>query len=121
MGDGLDQLDQLGSPLYNALLNDPSNDVAFSAASAWEIAIKWRIGRLTLADSPERYIPLQLLRQGISSLEVTVRHAVATADLPPHHGDPFDRLLMAQARCDGLTLVTADATLAQYPVALLRV
>jgi PIN domain nuclease of toxin-antitoxin system len=114
-----------GSPRIKAdtrrLFGERENELLLSAASAWEIAIKYRLGRLPLPSGPMEYISSQLMLQSIRALDVTVAHAAATAELPPHHSDPFDRLLIAQARCDGLTLVTADRAISAYAVAQFRV
>lgn len=93
--------------------------VRVSAASAWEIAIKTRTGRLTLAEPLDTWLPDQLERDGFLMLNVTVPHAVAVAFLPDHHHDPFDRMLVAQARAEGLTLVTSDAVFDAYGVPVL--
>jgi len=85
--------------------------VRVSAASAWEIAIKARAGRLKLTD--------RLEREGFLMLSVAVEHAVAVALLPDHHQDPFDRLLIAQARVEGLTIVTSDVAFDDYDVNVL--
>jgi PIN domain nuclease of toxin-antitoxin system len=90
--------------------------VAVSAASAWEIAIKQAIGKLTGPDD----LPAELSSNGFTELPVTVAHAVAAGALPPHHADPFDRMLVAQCRLEGLTLVTRDDRLADYGIAHLR-
>ncbi len=103
------------------LFDDPSNELMLSAASAWEIAIKYRLGRLALPASPEIFIASQIARQSVCTVDVTIAHATATADLPLHHGDPFDRILVAQARCEALTLVTADKAMTPYAVAQLRI
>lgn len=97
-----------------------SNELLLSAASAWEIAIKYRLGRLALPSEPRTYLRAQLALQAIRTLDVTVAHASATADLPLHHNDPFDRLLIAQARCEDLVFVTADRALSAYDVPQLR-
>ena len=89
--------------------------VAVSAASAWEIAIKKAAGRLNAPDDVEE----QLDRHGFLPLEITLRHARAAGALPRHHGDPFDRMLVAQAQLESLTLVTRDRRLALYGVATL--
>ncbi len=100
----------------NALdqLTDPENALFLSSASSWEIAIKWALGKLPLPQTPEEYVPRCLERQGVLGLPVQHRHALHTASLPPHHRDPFDRLLVAQAQLERLTLVTADKKLAAY-------
>jgi PIN domain nuclease of toxin-antitoxin system len=101
-----------------ALLAAPENGLFLSAASSWEIAIKYRLGKLPLPEPPARFIPPRLVRDRIEPLSVEHHHAQAVADLPMHHGDPFDRLLIAQARIEGLVLVTADPKLATYDVEL---
>jgi PIN domain nuclease of toxin-antitoxin system len=93
--------------------------VRVSAASAWEMAIKSRTGRLKLAEPLDRWFPRQLERDGFRMLSVSVDHAVAVASLPDHHHDPFDRLLIAQAQIEGLTIVTTDAAFDDYDVLVL--
>lgn len=96
------------------LLNDPHNDLLFSAASLWEIAIKNSLGREDFRAEP-RVLRRGLLDNGYAELSVTSQHAVNIDDLPPLHKDPFDRLLLAQALSEGITLLTSDAQLARYP------
>jgi PIN domain nuclease of toxin-antitoxin system len=96
------------------LLNDPRNELSFSAASLWEIAIKSRLGREDFRVEP-RLLRRGLLDNGYTELPVTSQHAVSIDVLPPLHKDTFDRLLLAQALCEGITLLTSDALLAQYP------
>jgi PIN domain nuclease of toxin-antitoxin system len=98
------------------VLGDPLNDVVVSAASAWEIAIKTTMGRLRVPDDLEA----ELLRAGISSLDISVPDAISAGALPRHHNDPFDRMLVAQAKNRGMTLVTRDAMLATYGVQILQ-
>ena len=102
---------RLGDDVREALA-DASNDVFVSAASIWEIAIKRASGRLRapshLADSIEA--------AGFTELPVDSFHAELAGNLPKHHGDPFDRMLVAQAQVEGLTLVTADANIPRYAV-----
>lgn len=95
------------------LLNDARSELLFSAASLWEIAIKNTLGREDFRVEP-RLLRRGLLDNGYVELPVTSQHAVSIDGLPPLHKDPFDRLLLAQALCEGVTLVTADAQLAQY-------
>jgi len=91
-------------------------DVVFvSAASAWEAAIKVSLGRLELPDTMEAGV----LASGFEKLLITFSHAERAAALPPHHKDPFDRMLVAQAQAEGLTLVTHDRLLEQYEVEIL--
>ena len=97
-------------------IESPSNDVFVSAATAWEIAIKSRLGRLTLPDDPQRFVPDQMAENSFAPLPVLMSHALKVLDLPEHHRDPFDRLLIAQAIVEDLVLVTADAQLRRYPI-----
>ena len=91
---------------------DPLNDVFVSAASVCEIAIKRSLGRLEAPDN----LGEEVSKAGFIELAVTIRHGELAARLPPHHGDPFDRMLVAQAQAEGLVLVTRDRVLAQYAV-----
>lgn len=96
------------------LLDDPDNQPIFSAASLWEIAIKKSLGRGDfIVDA--RALRHGLLDNGYSELAVSGEHAVAVDALPPIHKDPFDRILVAQAIVESITLLTADAIVAQYP------
>lgn len=97
-------------------LEDPAHDVVLSAASSWEIAIKYGLGKLHLPVPPAEYVVTRLSGSGITSLPIEQRHALGVADLPRHHRDPFGRLLVAQARMEGLVLVTADPALDPYDV-----
>jgi len=96
------------------LLNDPRNELLFSAASLWEVAIKSSLGREDFRAEP-RLLRRGLLDNGYVELPVTSQHAVNIDGLPPLHKDPFDRLLVAQALSEGITLLTADGQLAEYP------
>jgi PIN domain nuclease of toxin-antitoxin system len=102
------------SAAARALIGAPENEVWFSAASVWEIAIKRGLGREDFQVNP-RLLRRGLLDNGYRELPVGSEHAVAIDSLPPLHKDPFDRLLVAQARVEGITLLTADASVAQYP------
>ena len=102
------------------VLSDPTTVVLLSAASSWEIAIKYRLGRLPLPEPPDRYVPDRMRRSGTTGLPVEHAHALAVADLPDHHKDPFDRLLVAQARHLDVPLVSADPALDPYDVELVR-
>jgi PIN domain nuclease of toxin-antitoxin system len=102
------------------LINNPRNELVFSAASLWEIAIKSTMGRKDFSVEP-RLLRRGLLDNGYTELPVTSEHAVSIDALPPIHKDPFDRLLLAQALCEGFTLVTGDAILARYPGPLRKV
>ncbi|HEY7915674.1 MAG TPA: type II toxin-antitoxin system VapC family toxin [Acidimicrobiales bacterium] len=102
-------------------LEDPANELLLSAASSWEIAIKVQLGRLDLPDDPRRYVPDRLQAIGVEPLPVEHNHALAVSQLPRLHRDPFDRLLVAQARHLRLRIVTADALIARYQVETLLV
>lgn len=96
------------------LIADADNDMFFSAASLWEIAIKSGLGREDFTVDA-RLLRRGLLDNGYSELPVASEHAVAIDGLPPIHRDPFDRLLIAQAMVEGITLLTADELVARYP------
>lgn len=96
------------------LLEAPANELFFSAASLWEIAIKRSLGREDF-QVDARLLRRGLLDNGYSELVIGSEHAVAIDTLPPLHKDPFDRLLIAQAMVEGITLLTSDAMVAQYP------
>ena len=96
------------------LLEDRGNKLFFSAASIWEIAIKNGLGREGFSVDP-RLLRRGLLENGYVELPVTSSHALAVDLLPPIHKDPFDRILVAQARVEGITLLTADEVVARYP------
>lgn len=110
--------DRLGAAALRAIA-DRGNAVHWSVASSWEVAIKVGLGKLDLGAPIDEVLPAELLRHGIALLPVEHAHVLAVASLPHHHGDPFDRLLVAQARSEGLTLVTRDARLAAYAVPVL--
>ncbi|MDP2762144.1 MAG: type II toxin-antitoxin system VapC family toxin [Sideroxyarcus sp.] len=95
------------------LLLDPANQLVFSAASLWEISIKNGLDRPDFNVDPRRLWRM-LLVNGYRELPITSEHTVAVNDLPPLHKDPFDRILVAQARVEGLTLLTADKMVAKY-------
>jgi PIN domain nuclease of toxin-antitoxin system len=95
------------------LLETPENELAFSAASLWEIVIKRGLGREDFRVEPPRFHKA-LLDHGYRELAVTGEHTLAVARLPPLHRDPFDRLLVAQAICEGITLLTRDGIVARY-------
>ncbi len=100
------------------LVEDVRNGILFSAASAWEIAIKYRLGKLPLPEPPASYVPDRMRRSGTIPLPVDLAHTLRTADLPDHHRDPFDRVLVAQAQLLDLTIITSDDQLSAYDVAV---
>ena len=102
-------------------LEDPGNELILSAVSSWEITIKAQLGRLDLPDDPRRYVPDRMRAIGAEPLAVQHSHALALGELPPLHRDPFDRMLVAQARDLSLRIVTADPQIARYEVETLLV
>ena len=104
----------LSDSAYQAMA-DPANFVAVSAVSAWEISIKKALGKLAAPDDLEH----QLQVGGFTPLPVTIAHGIAAGQLPRHHDDPFDRMIIAQGAAEGLTIVTRDKRFSQYNVALL--
>jgi PIN domain nuclease of toxin-antitoxin system len=102
-------------PRAKAAMFEDETRLWLSAASIWEMAIKSAIGRLSLDAPLEKSVPF-LSRQGVRSLPISVGHALATGALPPHHADPFDRMLIAQAQCEDLVLVTVDPAMEAYEV-----
>jgi PIN domain nuclease of toxin-antitoxin system len=106
--------ERLGAQL--ATIEDPRTELVVSAASSWEIAIKYGLGRLPLPEPPERYVPERIHALAAEGLPIAHNHALAVAGLPQLHRDPFDRLLVAQATLLDLAIMTADAEVAQYPM-----
>jgi PIN domain nuclease of toxin-antitoxin system len=101
------------------VLADEANDLYLSAASGWEIAIKYGLGKLALPQLPEVYVPDRMRTSGTTPLAIEHAHALRVAKLPDHHRDPFDRLLIAQAQLLGLPIVTADPQFSMYDVELM--
>jgi len=99
-------------------LADDRNDLLLSAASSWEITIKHALGKLSLPRPPHIYVPDRMRRTGTVGLAIQHDHALGVGQLPLHHRDPFDRLLVSQARALRLRLVTADGQLERYEVDL---
>jgi PIN domain nuclease of toxin-antitoxin system len=108
------------SPAARTLIEAPENELFFSAASLWEIAIKHGLGRSDFQVNA-RVLRRGLLDNGYSELPIASEHAVAIDSLPSIHKDPFDRILVAQATVEGITLLTVDALVAQYPGPVQRV
>lgn len=104
------------APKATAAISSAASDVWVSAASIWEMSIKAGLGKLTAPDD----LTDQLSHHGFDILPIGLPHALAVRLLPPHHADPFDRMLVAQAQLEELTLVTRDADIRRYDVAILR-
>jgi PIN domain nuclease of toxin-antitoxin system len=100
----------------DTLLMDASTVRYMSVVAPWEISIKWRTGRLPIPVHPREWIASAQREMALEILPVTVIHTIAVADLPDHHRDPFDRLLIAQAQVEGIPIVTADRSFAAYDV-----
>lgn len=101
-------------------IEDAGKNATVSVVSLWEIAIKVSLKKLTLPKSFEELFPSSLDESGISISMIEPRHFAALIELPFHHRDPFDRLLIAQARTDGMTVVTADPAFAAYGISILK-
>lgn len=101
------------------VLDNGKEEIYFSAATAWELSIKARLGKLELPASPAECIPAFMAKQGLRPLPVTHIHAVKVYDLPTHHQDPFDRLIIAQAMTEEMTVLTSDRVFAKYSVEVL--
>jgi PIN domain nuclease of toxin-antitoxin system len=98
------------------LIEDRANELYVSAASAYEIAVKVGRGRLRLPESPDSYVPARLVAFGFDPLPISVSHGLRAAALPNIHGDPWDRLLVAQAQLEGVPILTVDPAISRYDV-----
>jgi PIN domain nuclease of toxin-antitoxin system len=98
------------------LISEGSNTLYWSAASSLEVAIKYALGKLPLPDRPEKFLPGELVLNHIESLPVTDIHAFQAGQLPHHHRDPFDRMLVAQAQLESLAVLSSDRNLRLYRV-----
>ena len=95
---------------------DPGNEVYLSSVSAWEIAVKYALGKLPLPEPPGRFVPLQRKQHGIDPLQLDEEAALHLSRLPLMHKDPFDRMLVCQAVVHQLVILTPDELIHQYPV-----
>jgi PIN domain nuclease of toxin-antitoxin system len=102
------------TPEARMLIADPENSVAVSAASAWEISVTRALGKLTAPDDLDK----QILNSGFEPLAINFSHAMAAGQLPRHHDDPFDRMLIAQAQLEQMSIVTRDKRFGDYRVAI---
>ena len=103
-----------------AALIDPRHQLFVSVASVWEIVIKHALGRLELAHAPASLVPRLIAATQAVTLPIEQCHALRVARLPPHHRDPFDRILIGQAQVERLTILTADQRFSDYDVKILR-
>ena len=107
------QPERLSEEAVSQIANE-TNQLWFSVASVWEIGIKVAIGKLPLPEQIENYIASRMVQLDVRSLEITALHALRAAALPLHHRDPFDRMLIAQAQMEEMTLVSADLIFERY-------
>lgn len=101
------------------LIRNEENTIVFSAVIAWEVAIKAGLGKLDLPEPAGQYVASALADDMVKPLPIYIHHALRVAELPLHHRDPFDRLLIAQAQAEGLPLITADARIAAYDIEII--
>ena len=111
------QMEKLG-PTTRAILESGDSELYLSAVTSWELSIKWALRRLEIAGRPDQLISQSLRDNHLTPLAVSHEQAWLVGDLPPHHHDPFDRLLVAQAIREGLILITCDQAIRAYPVTL---
>ena len=102
-------------PGVAAMVRNPDNEVFLSAVSAWEIGIKYAAGKLVLPEHPERYVPTMRAERGFTALPIDEESTLHASRLPNLHRDPFDRLLVSQAIVHGMTILTSDRLITQYP------
>jgi len=107
------------SQTAKALIEDPNNRKFVSVASCWEIAIKASLGKLRLGEPSRTFLPREIARNNFELLPISIDHATTVEALDPHHKDPFDRLLIAQAILERVPLVSADRVFDQYGIARL--
>ena len=110
--------EKLGEQI-SQILTDGNNKIVFSTVSAWEITIKQSLGKLELPTPAHHYIPNRIQKALMSVLPIQLSHTLAIAQLPPHHNDPFDRLLIAQASVEKIPVITADAKFNAYDVEII--
>jgi PIN domain nuclease of toxin-antitoxin system len=104
------------SRVAREIMANGENEILLSAASAWEIAIKTARGRLSLPEEPTRYVSNRLGLHGFQALPIQIHHATQVYNLPMHHADPFDRLLIAQSQTENIPLISMDEDIRRYDV-----
>jgi len=107
------------SKFAREIMGDGENTLFLSAASAWEIAIKARLGRLKIPAQPDRFIAEQMQQNAMQALPIQISHTLHVYHLPKHHQNPFDRMLVAQARLEDLTLLSSDQHMRKYDVEII--
>ena len=103
-------------PFIRDFISNEKNELFLSSASCWEIAIKTNLRRLKLSDKPDKFIPDQMNANNISGLPIQLVHALHVYNLPDHHRDPFDRMLVAQAIIEKIPIITNDLIIAKYDI-----
>jgi PIN domain nuclease of toxin-antitoxin system len=98
------------------ILENPETELYLSAASVWEASIKQALGKLKVPEPLDKYFATRMREERVYELAISVRHAARVGELPHHHRDPFDRILIAQAQCESLPIVTADPAFKKYDV-----
>ncbi|MGA8870199.1 MAG: type II toxin-antitoxin system VapC family toxin [Candidatus Acidiferrales bacterium] len=101
------------------LLSNEREGLFLSAASSWEISLKFGLEKLELPEPPAKYVPKWMLNWGVRALDISHLHALAVGELPSHHQDPFDRILIVQATTEDMVLLTADRMFEKYPVKMI--
>lgn len=109
--------ERLGDEAREILANG-KEEIYLSAASCWELSIKMRLEKLKLPGPPAQVVPAFMAKQGLLSMTITHLHAAKVYDLPAHHSDPFDRLIIAQAMVEEMTVLTSDRIFEKYPIAV---
>ncbi len=109
---------QLPSHVRGIIANG-NNELFFSAASCWEIAIKAELGRIKLPHKPDVFISEQLIANAVQGLPIQLSHALHVFNLPSHHRDPFDRIIVAQSQLEKLPVITSDKLIAKYRVEII--
>jgi len=112
----LDPFEKLNRAAQNILVEN-KDELYLSAATSWEISIKVGVGKLQLPEPPQQYVPNRMSTHGFRGLQVTHRHALAVSELPLHHKDPFDRVLIAQSLTEEMPIISADAVFDRYGAA----
>jgi PIN domain nuclease of toxin-antitoxin system len=107
--------ERLGDEAHAILVNG-KEELYLSAATPWEVSVKMRLGKPNLPGPPSQVVPAYMARQGLRPLSVTHVHAVKVYDLPLHHPDPFDRIIIAQAVVEEMTVLTSDRVFEKYPI-----
>jgi PIN domain nuclease of toxin-antitoxin system len=112
---------KISQKIKDFLLDTKSNEIYVSHVTAWEISIKYGVGKLKLPEVPELFVPDRIRRAGFLQLPIKMAHVLSVHGLPPIHKDPFDRLLVSQAKAENLTILTADPNFPRYKIKTLDV